>query len=121
MNTVPNSAAVISYLRDLQNRICAAIAAADGQADFQSDVWQRTAEGGGGGESRILRDGAIFEQAGVGFSHVTGAQLPPSATAQRPELAGASWEAAGLSLVFHPRNPYVPTTHANVRFFIAHK
>jgi coproporphyrinogen III oxidase len=119
MTSQPNSTAVIAYLRDLHNRITTAIEAVDGKAKFQRDVWQRP--GGGGGESRVLKDGAIFEQAGVGFSHVMGDQLPPSATAQRPEMAGASWEGTGISLVFHPRNPYLPTTHANVRFFIARK
>ncbi len=119
MSEQPNTQAVIDYLRGLHNRICAAIETADSQAKFQHDGWARP--GGGGGESRVLKDGAIFEQAGIGFSHVMGEQLPPSATAQRPDLAGARWEAAGISLVFHPRNPYIPTTHANVRFFIAHK
>jgi coproporphyrinogen III oxidase len=108
---------VIAYLRDLQARICAALEEVDGPARFQSDSWQRPE--GGGGDTRVLRDGAVFEQAGVNFSHVTGATLPASATAHRPELAGASWLAAGVSLVLHPRNPYVPTTHANVRFFAA--
>jgi len=117
--TTPSSAPVIAYLRGLHNRICDAIEAADGHAKFQRDAWSRP--GGGGGESRVLKEGAVFEQAGIGFSHVMGDKLPPSATAQRPEMAGASWEAAGISLVFHSRNPYVPTTHANVRFFIANK
>jgi coproporphyrinogen III oxidase len=115
----PSSTPVIAYLRDLHNRICDAVEAADGEAKFHRDAWTRP--GGGGGESRVLKGGAIFEQAGIGFSHVMGDQLPPSATAQRPELTGASWEAVGISLVFHPRNPYIPTTHANVRFFIANK
>jgi coproporphyrinogen III oxidase len=119
MSAPASSAPVIAYLRDLHNRICDAIERADGAAKFQRDAWDRP--GGGGGESRVLKEGAIFEQAGVGFSHVMGERLPPSATAQRPEMAGASWEATGISLVFHPRNPYVPTTHANVRFFIANK
>src|SRR5262245_33264597 len=96
----PSAAPVIAYLRELHDRICTAIEAADGEAKFQRDAWTRP--GGGGGESRVLKEGAIFEQAGVGFSHVMGNQLPPSATAQRPEMAGASWEATGLSLVFHP-------------------
>ena len=118
MSASADIAPVIAYLRGLHDRICEGVERADGQAKFQRDAWQRP--GGGGGESRVLKDGAIFEQAGIGFSHVMGDQLPPSATAQRPELAGASWQAAGISLVFHPRNPYIPTTHANVRFFIAH-
>ncbi len=112
-----NADAVLSYLRDLQNRICAGLEAIDGSASFRRDAWQRAE--GGGGESRVLRNGAVFEQAGVNFSHVTGSQLPPSATAQRPELVGAQWIAMGVSLVIHPLNPYVPTTHANVRFFSA--
>ena len=110
---------VRAYLTDLQDRICAAIETADGQATFQEDRWQRAE--GGGGRTRILRDGAVFEQAGIGFSDVSGSRLPPSASANRPELAGASWRATGVSLVFHPRNPYVPTTHANVRFFQAER
>jgi coproporphyrinogen III oxidase len=115
----PSVAPVMAYLRGLHDRICDAIETLDGGARFKADAWSRPE--GGGGESRILKDGAIFEQAGVGFSHVMGTQLPPSASAHRPEMAGASWEATGISLVFHPRNPHIPTTHANVRFFIASK
>lgn len=115
----PDADAVLAYLRELQDRICAALEEVDGRARFQRDQWQRPE--GGGGESRILRNGAVFEQAGVNFSHVMGAKLPASATAQRPELADASWIATGVSLVVHPLNPYVPTTHANVRFFSAVK
>lgn len=118
-STLPDSDAVLAYLRDLQNRICTALEAADGSAKFLRDRWDRAE--GGGGESRVMRDGAVFEQAGVNFSHVLGAKLPPAASAQRPELAGANWVAMGVSLVIHPRNPYVPTTHANVRFFSAQK
>jgi coproporphyrinogen III oxidase len=103
----------------LQARITDTIAAVDGGAVFHADRWERP--GGGGGESRVLRDGALLEQGGVGFSHVMGTGLPPSATLQRPELAGAAFEAMGVSLVFHPKNPHVPTTHMNVRFFIAEK
>jgi len=110
---------VLGYLRDLQNRICKEIETLDGLATFTSDTWTR--EEGGGGISRILSDGAVFEKAGVGLSHVTGNNLPPSATAHRPELAGRTFEAMGVSLVFHPLNPYVPTTHLNVRFFTAQK
>jgi len=110
---------VRAYLTDLQDRICAAIESADGRARFQEDLWQRAE--GGGGRTRVLRDGAVFEQAGIGFSDVAGSRLPPSASANRPELAGASWRATGVSLVFHPLNPYVPTTHANVRFFQAQR
>ena len=119
MNAAPSASSVIAYLRDLHNRICAAIEDADGVAKFQHDAWNRP--GGGGGESRVLKAGGVFEQAGIGFSHVMGDTLPPSATSQRPDMAGAKWEATGISLVFHPNNPYVPTTHANVRFFIATK
>jgi coproporphyrinogen III oxidase len=109
--------AVRDYLTGLQQRICAAVETLDGNARFVEDAWQR--EEGGGGRTRILRDGTVFEQAGVGFSDVSGTSLPPSASAARPELAGASWRAVGVSLVLHPRNPYVPTTHANVRHFRA--
>ncbi|MFT3929086.1 MAG: oxygen-dependent coproporphyrinogen oxidase [Spongiibacteraceae bacterium] len=112
-----DSTAVKSYLRDLQDRICDAIAAVDGGASFREESWERP--GGGGGRSRVLAEGAVFEKAGVGFSHVHGTQMPPSATAHRPELVGAKWQALGVSLVIHPRNPYVPTSHANVRFFVA--
>lgn len=108
-----------SFLLNLQDSLCQQIAAADGQSTFREDNWQR--EAGGGGRSRVLTQGAVFEQAGVNFSHVTGGQLPASATAHRPELAGRSFEAMGVSLVIHPQNPYVPTSHANVRFFIAEK
>ncbi len=108
---------VKDYLTGLQNRICAELEALDGEASFGSDTWERP--GGGGGDSRILKQGAVFEQAGVGFSHVFGDQMPPSATRNRPELAGKSFQAVGVSLVLHPRNPYVPTTHANFRFFTA--
>jgi len=110
--------AVHDYLRVLQDRICSALEAADGQARFDEDAWQRPE--GGGGRSRVMKGGAVFEQAGVGFSDVSGATLPPSATAHRPELAGAPWRAVGVSLVIHPNNPFVPTTHANVRYFEAH-
>src|SRR3954469_22102393 len=109
--------AVRDYLTDLQDRICAAVEALDGNARFVEDAWRR--EEGGGGRTRILRDGNVFEQAGVGFSDVSGTSLPPSASAARPELAGASWRAVGVSLVLHPGNPYVPTKHANVRHFRA--
>ena len=114
-----SSSVVHAFLTDLQDRICAALETADGGAHFVEDNWQRPQ--GGGGRSRVLTGGAVFEQAGVNFSHVTGDTLPPSATAHRPELAGRRWEAMGVSLVVHPQNPYVPTSHANVRFFIAEK
>ena len=105
------------YLLNLQARICAAMEHEDGQAKFSRDEWSRPE--GGGGISRIMVEGAVFEKAGVAFSHVHGTKLPPSATAHRPELAGKKWEAMGVSLVIHPRNPHVPTSHANVRCFIA--
>ncbi|WP_133405439.1 oxygen-dependent coproporphyrinogen oxidase [Parashewanella tropica] len=111
--------AVKAFLLQLQHNICQELERLDGKAEFQHDQWQR--EEGGGGQSRVLTDGKVFEQAGVNFSHVTGAQMPASATAHRPELAGRSFEAMGVSLVIHPKNPYIPTTHANVRFFIAEK
>ncbi|WP_417690712.1 oxygen-dependent coproporphyrinogen oxidase [Pseudidiomarina sp.] len=115
----PALAEVIGYLKSLQDRICCALEEADGGAHFAEESWQR--EGGGGGRSRVLRDGNVLEQGGVGFSHVFGEQMPASATAHRPELAGRKFNACGVSLVMHPRNPYVPTSHANVRFFIAEK
>jgi coproporphyrinogen III oxidase len=107
------------FLRALQDRLCAAIAAIDGKAAFAEDAWTRAA--GGGGRTRVLKNGGVFEQAGVNFSRVDGATLPPSATAHRPQLAGGSFVATGVSLVLHPRNPYVPTTHLNVRYFEARK
>ena len=115
MSSVPALPAVRDYLLDLQDRICAALEAEDGQARFHTDLWARPE--GGGGRTRILAEGGVFEKAGVAFSHVQGTKLPPSATAHRPELAGRAWEALGVSLVLHPRNPYVPTSHMNVRFF----
>ena len=114
-----DTASVKNYLLGLQDRICSAIETEDGSDRFAEERWERPE--GGGGRSRVLAEGTVFEQAGVGFSHVHGPGLPPSATAQRPELAGRSFEALGVSLVFHPRNPYVPTTHMNVRFFVAEK
>jgi coproporphyrinogen III oxidase len=108
---------VKEYLQGLQKHLCAELEQLDGQATFVRDPWQRSA--GGGGESRVLSDGKIFEQAGVGFSHVFGDEMPPSATKNRPELAGKKFQAVGVSLVIHPQNPYVPTTHANFRFFSA--
>lgn len=114
----PNIQAVKEFLLDLQERICQQLSAIDG-AVFQEDNWQR--QEGGGGRSCVLRYGRVFEQAGVNFSHIQGASMPASATAHRPELAGRSFEAMGVSLVIHPNNPHVPTSHANVRFFIAEK
>ncbi|MGD8559755.1 MAG: oxygen-dependent coproporphyrinogen oxidase [Gammaproteobacteria bacterium] len=107
------------YYLGLQDRICNALAEEDGKGKFAEDAWER--EEGGGGRSRVLADGEVFEQAGVNFSHVHGANLPASATAHRPELAGRQFIAMGVSLVIHPHNPYVPTSHANVRFFMATK
>lgn len=111
-------AAVKTYLLALQDDICAQLAAEDGGVTFAEDAWERP---GGGGRTRVISNGAVFEQGGVNFSHVFGDKLPPSATAQRPELAGRSFQALGVSLVIHPNNPLVPTSHANVRFFIAEK
>ncbi len=110
---------VDAFLRDLQDRICAVMERADGDARFAEDAWTRLA--GGGGRTRVLKDGAVFEQGGVNYSRVTGDTLPASATAHRPELAGRSWTATGVSLVIHPENPHVPTSHANVRYFEADK
>ena len=110
---------VKQYLLNLQQSICTALEQEDGEKTFVADEWQR--EQGGGGRSCVLSEGAVFEQAGINFSHVFGDGLPASATAHRPELAGRSFQAMGVSLVIHPRNPYVPTSHANVRFFVAEK
>jgi coproporphyrinogen III oxidase len=108
---------VKDYLQSLQGRIVAEIEQLDGKATFSRDSWNRP--GGGGGLSCVLSGGTVFEKAGVGFSHVFGDELPPSATKARPELAGSGFQAVGVSLVIHPLNPYVPTTHANFRFFTA--
>jgi coproporphyrinogen III oxidase len=107
---------VLEYLRELQARIVGALEALDGKS-FASDSWQRPE--GGGGVSRVIEDGNLFERGGVNLSHVRGSKLPPSATASRPQLAGRPWEAMGVSLVLHPRNPYCPTVHLNVRHFVA--
>jgi coproporphyrinogen III oxidase len=114
---MPDLAAITQYLRNLQSKVCAALEQHEPTARFHIDPWQR--EAGGGGETRVLSDGAVLERAGVNFSQVQGQQLPPSASAQRPELAGRGFQATGLSLVLHPRNPYAPTTHLNLRFFLA--
>ena len=108
---------VISFFKTLQDDICRALESADGGATFVEDNWTR--EEGGGGRTRVLTNGNVIEQGGVNFSLVSGDTLPPSATAARPELADSKWQAAGVSLVLHPWNPYVPTTHANVRVFMA--
>lgn len=115
----PRLEEVKAFLLALQDDICAQLEGADGTSRFVEDNWQRP--GGGGGRTRVLRDGQVFEQGGVNFSHVYGEQMPASATAHRPELQGRSFHAVGVSLVMHPRNPHVPTSHANVRFFIAEK
>ncbi|MFI0488675.1 MAG: oxygen-dependent coproporphyrinogen oxidase [Yersinia sp. (in: enterobacteria)] len=116
---LPDIAQIKTYMLALQDKICAALTQADGSASFTEECWTR--KEGGGGRSRVLVNGAVFEQAGVNFSHVSGAALPVSATANRPELAGRSFQALGVSLVIHPLSPYLPTSHANVRFFIAEK
>ncbi|RDH46382.1 oxygen-dependent coproporphyrinogen oxidase [Zooshikella ganghwensis] len=115
----PDIAAVKDYLLALQDKICEQLAEMDGHAEFVEESWER--EAGGGGRTRVIANGAVFEKGGVNFSHVYGEGLPPSATAHRPELAGRSFQALGVSLVVHPKNPMVPTSHANVRFFIAEK
>ena len=115
--SAPDIEAVKDYLLELQDCICRELEQEDGGGRFREDAWDRPQ--GGGGRSRVLSDGTVFEQAGVNFSHVFGDQLPASATSHRPELAGRHWQAVGVSLVIHPHNPYVPTSHANVRFFIA--
>ena len=117
--TLPNIEAVKNYLLQLQANICNALTEEDGGKTFAVDEWQR--ELGGGGKSCVLAEGDVFESAGINFSHVFGGKLPASATAHRPELAGRSFQAMGVSLVIHPKNPYIPTSHANVRFFIAEK
>lgn len=108
--------AVRTYLLDLQERICAELTAIDG-TPFHEDSWERPE--GGGGRSRVLAGGPVFEQAGVNFSRIHGDRLPATASDRRPELAGRAFQALGVSLVVHPRNPYVPTSHANIRFFLA--
>ncbi len=118
-DSLPDIEKVKQYLLKLQDNICQTLELVDGKGSFVEDNWQR--ELGGGGRSRVLTDGKLIEQGGVNFSHVFGGQLPASATAARPELTGRSFQAVGVSLVIHPHNPFVPTTHANVRFFIAEK
>ncbi|TRN19925.1 oxygen-dependent coproporphyrinogen oxidase [Vibrio furnissii] len=118
-----NKEAVKQFLLSLQDSICQQLEAVDGGATFEEDAWHREPgeKLGGGGRTRVMRNGHVFEQGGVNFSHVAGQQMPASATAHRPELAGRRFEAMGVSLVMYPNNPYVPTSHANVRFFIAEK
>jgi coproporphyrinogen III oxidase len=112
-------APIITFFKSLQDSICQALEAADGSGKFSEDNWQR--KEGGGGRTRVMTNGTVIEQGGVNFSVVSGDKLPPSATAHRPELAGRTWQACGVSLVIHPKNPHIPTAHANVRFFIAEK
>jgi coproporphyrinogen III oxidase len=119
-----NINAVRTYLLNLQDRICTALEQEDGSASFTEDSWTRPATGAGiqgGGRTRILSEGAVFEQAGINFSHVQGDTIPPSASSHRPDLVGRSFQALGVSLVIHPHNPYIPTSHANVRFFLAER
>jgi coproporphyrinogen III oxidase len=113
----PDSASVRAYFLELQGSICAALESEDGAGRFGADAWSRAE--GGGGRTRVLADGAVFEKAAVGFSDVGGAALPQAASARRPDLAGRAWNAFGVSAVIHPRSPYVPTCHANVRYFVA--
>lgn len=115
----PNLKEVKEYFINLQDIICKGLSSEDGKEDFQEKSWQH--KEGGGGRTRVLTNGAVFERAGVNFSHVKGKALPKSATAERPYLKGWEFEATGVSLVIHPHNPYVPTSHANVRFFMASK
>ncbi len=116
---MPDARAVTDYLLALQESLCAGFEGLEPEARFLRDRWERPE--GGGGESRVLADGEVFERAGVNFSHVHGDHLPASASARRPELAGRGFEALGVSWVIHPLNPYVPTAHGNIRFFLAEK
>ena len=117
--SAPDIAAVKSYLLSLQDSICATLETEEDKAVFEEDNWVRPE--GGGGRTRVIQKGNTFEKGGVNFSHVDGVELPPSASAARPELAGRNFQAMGVSLVIHPKNPYAPTSHANIRFFIAEK
>ena len=110
---------VKDFLLELQSSICEGLAVLDPSANFQTDQWDR--EKGGSGISRVISNGDVFEKGGVNFSHVFGDAMPASATATRPELAGRAWQAMGVSLVIHPKNPFVPTSHANFRMFVAEK
>ncbi|HQU14494.1 MAG: coproporphyrinogen III oxidase [Chromatiales bacterium 21-64-14] len=116
--TPENTGSVEHYLLDLQQRICTALEAEDGSGRFREDRWERAQ--GGGGRSRILQEGSVFEQVGINYSHVHGEALPAAASARRPELAGHGFRALGVSVVAHPRNPYAPTAHANIRYFVTH-
>lgn len=117
MSNEPNVQAVIDFMRSTQDRICQALQPLESQGEFIADVWTR--DGGGDGDSRVLTDGAVFERAGVNFSYLHGDTLPAAASVRRPELAGRSYQVCGVSVVAHPRNPYVPTAHFNLRFFVA--
>ena len=117
--SAPDVESVEQYFLSLQDHICAELSSLDGQAGFREDSWTR--EEGGGGRTRVLAGGRVFEKAGVNFSRVNGASLPASASAHRPELAGRSFAALGVSLVVHPLNPFVPTSHMNVRMFVAER
>jgi len=119
MTAPPDAAAVKNYLLALQDRLTEALQREDGGSGFDEEAWQRP--GGGGGRTRVIQGGDLFEQGGINFSHIFGADLPASATVRRPELANRAFQAMGVSLVMHPRNPYVPTSHLNVRFFMAEK
>lgn len=118
-NSEHKIAAVRNYLLDLQDSICHALALADGKAEFKEDIWQHAQ--GGGGQTRVIADGAVFEKGAVNFSHIFGQQLPSAATTRNPDLMGSHFQALGVSVVMHPLNPHVPTVHLNVRFFIAEK
>ena len=115
----PDIQAIRTYLLSLQDTICEALAAEDGKAVFHEDAWNRP--NGGDGRTRVMSNGQVFEQAGVNFSHVYGEHMPAAATVKRPELAGCSFQAMRISLVLHPLNPYIPTVHLNVRFFVAER
>ncbi|MBT4108388.1 MAG: oxygen-dependent coproporphyrinogen oxidase [Proteobacteria bacterium] len=117
MNNDIDVAQVSDYLKTLQDAICLALGEADGKGVFEEDAWESS---NGQGRTRILQKGLLFEQAGVNFSHVEGSSLPAAASARHPELAGSPFQAMGVSLVIHPENPFVPTSHMNVRFFYAH-
>lgn len=119
MTAPPDAAAVKNYLLALQDRLTEALQREDGGSGFDEEAWQRP--GGGGGRTRVIQGGDLFEQGGINFSHIFGADLPASATVRRPELANRAFQAMGVSLVMHPHNPYVPTSHLNVRFFMAEK
>jgi len=110
---------VSDYFKTLQDNICETLEQTDGSVSFSEDTWERA--DGGGGSTRVIENGGVFEKGGVNYSYVHGENLPPSAMANRPELAGCHFQAMGVSLVIHPINPFVPTSHANVRFFIAEK